>query len=123
MNNQADNYLKMYQWEVDYPLPDGASFGLHQKRDNLSKVELSTGQMNKMNKLDGDVITYLTELDDVTDIVCNDDKNQPLENWWWHLDKIRNKTYPINLLPAHLQKSINPYKNCGRAFIVCELNP
>jgi hypothetical protein len=31
-------------------------------------------------------------------------ENQPLEKWWWHLDKIARKEYPPELLPDHLKE-------------------
>ncbi len=32
-----------------------------------------------------------------------DDPNQPLEKWWWHLNKIVKGEYPIEKLPEHLK--------------------
>ncbi len=34
--------------------------------------------------------------------LVSDDATQPLTAWWWHLGKIRSKSYPLSLLPAHL---------------------
>ena len=31
-------------------------------------------------------------------------KAQPLESWWWHLDKLRARTYPAELLPSYLRE-------------------
>ncbi|MEN3034392.1 MAG: hypothetical protein ABDH18_05330 [Aquificaceae bacterium] len=31
-------------------------------------------------------------------------KLHPLEHWWWHLEKIADRTYPAELLPEHLRK-------------------
>ncbi|QER41877.1 hypothetical protein F1847_03610 [Thermodesulfobacterium sp. TA1] len=28
-----------------------------------------------------------------------------LNFWWWHLDKIKERTYPVELLPEHLQET------------------
>jgi hypothetical protein len=30
--------------------------------------------------------------------------NQPLEKWWWHLDKIAKREYPSYLLPDYLKE-------------------
>jgi hypothetical protein len=37
-----------------------------------------------------------------TNICQNIDENQPLESWWWHLDKIVDHSYPADLLPQYL---------------------
>ncbi len=33
-----------------------------------------------------------------------DDPTQPLEKWWWHLNKIVKGEYPIEKLPEHLRE-------------------
>ncbi len=33
-----------------------------------------------------------------------DDPAQPLEKWWWHLNKIAKGEYPIDKLPEHLRE-------------------
>ena len=33
-----------------------------------------------------------------------DDETQPLEKWWWHLNKIVRGEYPLELLPEHLRE-------------------
>ncbi|MFB3895820.1 MAG: hypothetical protein ACE14V_05905 [bacterium] len=30
-------------------------------------------------------------------------QDKPLESWWWHLDRIYDRTYPVELLPPHLR--------------------
>ncbi|NPA41218.1 MAG: hypothetical protein GXO18_02985 [Aquificae bacterium] len=32
------------------------------------------------------------------------DPNQPLEKWWWHLNKIAKGEFPIEKLPEHLKE-------------------
>ncbi len=32
------------------------------------------------------------------------DDNQPIESWWWHLDKIVDHSYPADLLPQYLKE-------------------
>jgi len=34
----------------------------------------------------------------------DDPEKYPLSYWWWHLDKIAEKTYPPELLPEHLRE-------------------
>ena len=53
-------------------------------------------------------------LDNLTDFIENspewhgfevqDDPSQPLEKWWWHLNKIAKGEYPIDKLPEHLRE-------------------
>ena len=53
-------------------------------------------------------------LDNLTDFIENspewhgfevqDDPSQPLEKWWWHLNKIAKGEYPIDNLPEHLRE-------------------
>jgi len=33
-----------------------------------------------------------------------DDPTQPLEKWWWHLNKVAKGEYPAELLPEHLRE-------------------
>jgi len=33
-----------------------------------------------------------------------DDESQPIEKWWWHLNKIVKGEYPIDKLPEHLRE-------------------
>ncbi len=33
-----------------------------------------------------------------------DDPSQPLEKWWWHLNKIAEGKYPVDKLPEHLRE-------------------
>ena len=33
-----------------------------------------------------------------------DDPSQPLEKWWWHLNKIAEGKYPADKLPEHLRE-------------------
>jgi len=34
----------------------------------------------------------------------DDPEKYPPFHWWWHLDKIADKTYPADLLPEHLKE-------------------
>jgi hypothetical protein len=35
---------------------------------------------------------------------ADDPEKYPPFHWWWHLDKIADKTYPADLLPEHLKE-------------------
>ena len=34
----------------------------------------------------------------------DDPEKYPLDHWWWHLDRIAERTYPADLLPEHLKE-------------------
>jgi len=34
----------------------------------------------------------------------DDPEKYHFDHWWWHLDKIADKTYPADLLPEHLRE-------------------
>jgi len=34
----------------------------------------------------------------------DDPEKYPLDHWWWHLDRIAERTYPADLLPEHLRE-------------------
>jgi len=41
--------------------------------------------------------------DYVNPALLADDPDRPLSAWWWHLGKLRQRTYPAALLPTYLQ--------------------
>ena len=57
----------------------------------------------EVQKIDKYLIENLKEILKVNPTIQDDD-TQPLEKWWWHLHKIANGTYPIELLPDYLKK-------------------
>ncbi|KAA0257229.1 hypothetical protein FHQ18_11735 [Deferribacter autotrophicus] len=66
-------------------------------RDELSKYRLT----DELIELDKQIIRGLKKYTaEVNRKYVDDD---PLEKWWWHLDKIQNGTYPPELLPDYLQ--------------------
>ena len=37
-------------------------------------------------------------------------EEHPIDKWWWHLEKIAQRTYPASLLPEHLREIYEKYK-------------
>ena len=103
MDNKRINYLDGYRHEIDFALVDGVSLVLRKIRQRVSKFKLSPAEQLGLDVDDEAVITTVMALDDIDDGLVKDDEMRPLQDWWWHLGKIRAKTYPVDLLSAHLQ--------------------
>ncbi len=79
---------------------DGEGARLRESRQHLHELGLDDDK--DVLELDEIVIEAAIANDYVNpDLV--DDQNVPLKAWWWHLGKIRAKTYPADRLPMHLQ--------------------
>lgn len=79
----------------------GEDFDMRESRELVFK--LGRDMDSEVRIIDEIVIEAVIANDYVAASAMNDDDNQPLQNWWWHLGKIRGKTYPVGLLPAYLQ--------------------
>jgi hypothetical protein len=91
--------LIWYRESVRYSLDTGSAPGLRGQRDAL----LHHAQTQQLAALDQEALDLILELDNVDADLLQDDDSQPLQNWWWHLGKLRNRAYPADLLPAHLR--------------------
>ncbi len=97
-NNPIERYREYGYYQFS---DDGEGFNLRESRDNLHK--LGKGTDTTVQEIDEVVIEAAVVNDYVADYLLKDDNAQPLPHWWWHLGKIRDKSYPAELLPAHLQ--------------------
>lgn len=95
--------LRSYREETFFALEVGEGFTLRAARNRLAGMSLTNDERNELSIIDGMVIESIIELDEVADYLLNDDETQPLADWWWHLGKIRQRTYPADLLPPHLR--------------------
>ncbi len=79
--------------------------GIRDQRDAVMRLHLESSQQTKLDHLDTRLIGAVTDTDDdeVPDDLLQDDPAKPLTQWWWHLGKLRAGTYPVHLLPLHLQ--------------------
>ena len=79
----------------------GEGVHLRESRDDLHR--LGKDDSPEIQELDVIVIEAAIANTIVNPDLVSDDDAQPLTAWWWHLGKIRSKSYPLSLLPAHLQ--------------------
>ena len=82
---------------LDIPIGEGPAYNLPIRREWIHQA----GILNKdVIELDQIVIEETLEgsLDWLTDR-----ESQPLEKWWWHLQKIYHRSYPAELLPEYLR--------------------
>ena len=93
-------YLRMYRYStID---PDVLPWNIPSIREKLKDY----GDNEEVRKLDKWLLEDLKGILKVN-TYFKDDNTQPLEKWWWHLHKIANGTYPIELLPNYL-KNVSP---------------
>lgn len=78
----------------------GEGLRLREVRQQLDDMAINNAETQSFDEI---VIEAVIANDYVSDDVMRDDAEQPLKNWWWHLGKIRTKTYPAELLSAPLQ--------------------
>ena len=90
-------YLRMYRYSIIDP--DVLPWTVPSIREKLQDYERN----EKVRKLDKWLLEDLKEILEVNPAIKDDD-SQPLEKWWWHLHKIANGTYPMELLPDYLKK-------------------
>lgn len=95
--------LKGYRQQVDFCLEQGEGPVLRPLREDIDRLELTVSEEKELVDIDAGAIDYLLTLDEVAAYLLEDDDSHPLSHWWWHLGKIRNHSYPVELLPAHLQ--------------------
>ncbi len=80
---------------------DGEGVLLRESREHLHGLGLDDDK--NVSEIDGIVIEAAIANNYVNPDLVDDKLTLPLQNWWWHLGKIRAKTYPAELLPAPLQ--------------------
>ncbi len=54
--------------------------------------------------MDECAVEMLCAVDFVDTCWLKDNPAHPLNQWWWHLGKLRAGTYPAHLLPPHLRE-------------------
>ncbi len=102
MNEITNDPVALYSWYGWSWFADCGEGGrVREARQQLADSSIDNAETQT---LDAIVIEAAIANDYVSDDVMRDDAGQPLENWWWHLGKIRAKTYPAELLSAPLQE-------------------
>lgn len=97
MEGQRINAINALREVVVYGLFNGGGFGLREAREEAANVGLLVPPA-----MDEEILESVL-VDSLAESLFADDDNQPLYRWWWHLGKIRDKTYPAELLPDTLQ--------------------
>ena len=93
--------LMRYQEYAEFQFAtDGEGAGLRAARHALSAALASSPEVRE---LDAMVVETALVAEDINPALLADDPDQPLSAWWWHLGKLRQRTYPARLLPGHLQ--------------------
>jgi len=108
MAHQPDDRLNGYRVEIDFALSMGDGPLLRESRTRISGLELTTGEQRELMKLDEMVLDEIMESDALQPYLLEDDPKRPLEQWWWHLGKLRAGTYPADLLPPPLRAIYQP---------------
>lgn len=93
--------ITYYRLVVD-ALPIGDP--VRQTRDGLVGVSVPEADAQAITTLDEYLLSEAVG-GEVLPEVLQDDQAQPLDHWWWHLGALRGGTYPVHLLPEHLQSA------------------
>jgi len=94
--------LDDYQHLGDTVFSDsGEDFGVREIRQRL--FQAGVDDISIVKDIDEIVLEAVLVNDYVDNGILKDDEQQKLANWWWHLGKIRDKTFPVDQLPDYLQ--------------------
>lgn len=97
MAGQGSASIAHYKEIVLFDLQPGGGFGLRGARQRAD------GSLDpELIELD-EVLIEAVILDELWPDTFDDDDTQPLSRWWWHLGKIRAKTFPAEQLPEALR--------------------
>ena len=101
LNEKLTDPVEAYREYGYYQFADcGEGVRLRESRERLHELGIDD---NEVRAIDEIVIEAAIANDYVSPDLIDDKRIGPLQNWWWRLGKIRAKTYPAELLPAHLQ--------------------
>lgn len=110
MSTERPSALTCYKASVIQGLPIGVVPGLREQRSRVTQQTWNEQQLSALWYADRfllDAITDTEEYDLPTELL-QDDPTRPLSDWWWHLGKLRDGTYPAQLLPDHLRAIYQP---------------
>ncbi len=73
---------------------------------NIPSIRESLKDYEEIEEVIENDIWLLEDLKEILKVnpAIQDDPTQPLEKWWWHLNKIVKGEYPIERLPEHLRE-------------------
>ena len=95
------NLYDMYSEGLTFSDPD-FTHSIPLARERVAKtleagVKATEMNLTKLRRVDDYVISNIDGLPGDFD---EDDPNQPLEKWWWHLKAIKEGRFPRELLPV-----------------------
>jgi hypothetical protein len=105
-SKQSDLVMRYREYAEFQFATDGEGLGLRHARHALMMVAGST--LPSVMELDVLVIEAVESTDYINPALIQDDPTKPLIQWWWHLGKLRDGTYPAYLLPPHLRAIYEP---------------
>lgn len=101
MDSKYLDPLKRYEEYATFQFAyNGEGRGLRQAR---AALKLRLAMSHSVRELDEIVVEAVRVNDYIDPALLEDDAEQPLAHWWWHLGKLRQHTYPAYLLPEHLR--------------------
>ena len=113
LTRKEKELIQEWEWfvEPDAGFPDGwgpvqwidAAPALLPVRDEIEKRGLANHP--KVMEIDRQLIKQVLEYGSDPS-----GEEHPIDKWWWHLEKIAQRTYPASLLPEHLREIYEKYK-------------
>jgi hypothetical protein len=107
MSNQRTDYLlSRYREYAEFQFAtDGEGIGLRAARQDLADHASYAQEVFDLDEL---VVEAAQVSDYINPLLLDDQRSHPLVEWWWHLGKLRDGTYPAQLLPDHLRAIYQP---------------
>ena len=100
MESTSIDLVARYREYVEFQLAiDGEGLGLREARQALANKGIESQETWTLDEL---AVEAVQTIDDLNPALLADAPDRPLTAWWWHLGKLRNGTYPAQLLPPHL---------------------
>ena len=102
MDESRPKALRQLHESVNYSLCMGHGYEWPAVRERVNALALDAGALQDLKQLDGDALDYALSAE-ADELFVPEANEQPVEHWWWHLRALRDGTYPIDQLPAHLE--------------------
>lgn len=106
-NDNIANLIEDYEYSLEYPPNLASAYDYNNMwlmldaRDEIHKKGLDKDE--RVKEIDKRLLEGLKKFGKLI-VYRYDNSNKPLAYWWWHLDKIAKKEYPLELLPEYLRE-------------------
>ena len=102
MNRINADSVEHYRWYGISLFADcGEDLRVRESRQRLFEAGIDNDTIREIDEI---IIEATIVLDYVSDNAITDDDTRPLSHWWWHLGKIRTKSFPVEQLPEYLRE-------------------